>query len=138
VLPIGPHERQVQAVRRGQGKPDVLVISPATEQWLRHGYRARMSTPAVIRDLGAILAHGEPETGMGQGEAAENTTDPAEHATPAGQSAGESGDPAGVTTLRPADQFAGQADPPSGWDATSNGQAPVSIDFGDYGPPPAA
>ena len=32
-----------------------------------------MNTPAVRRDLGAILAHGEPETGMGQGEAAETT-----------------------------------------------------------------
>ena len=54
-----------------QGKPDLLAISSATEQWLRHGYEARMSTAAVRRDLGAILAHGEPETGMGQGEAAE-------------------------------------------------------------------
>ena len=30
-----------------------------------------MSTEAVRRDLGEILAHGEPERGMGQGEAAE-------------------------------------------------------------------
>jgi hypothetical protein len=30
VLPIGPGDRQVQAVRR-QGKPDLLAISPATE-----------------------------------------------------------------------------------------------------------
>ena len=50
---------------------DLLAISAATEQWLRHGYEARMSTDAVRRDLGEILAHGEPETGMGQGEAAE-------------------------------------------------------------------
>ena len=37
-----------------------------------------MHTDAVRRDLGAILAHGEPETGMGQGEAAESaeTTTP--------------------------------------------------------------
>jgi hypothetical protein len=30
-----------------------------------------MSTEAVRRDLGEILSHGEPERGMGQGEAAE-------------------------------------------------------------------
>ena len=33
-----------------------------------------MNTVAVRRDLGAILAHGEPETGMGQGEAADTPT----------------------------------------------------------------
>jgi len=77
VLPIGPDDRQVQAIRR-QGKPDLLSISPATEQWLRQGYEARMNTDAVKRDLGAILAHGEPESGMGQGEAAEATQPPAD------------------------------------------------------------
>ena len=70
VLPIGPGDRQVQAIRR-QGKSDLLAISAATEQWLRQGYEARMNTDAVRRDLGTILPHGEPETGMGQGEAAE-------------------------------------------------------------------
>ena len=70
VLPIGPKDRQVQLIRRS-GKPDTLTLSPATEQWLRHGYEQRMSTEAVRRDLGEILAHGEPERGMGQGEAAE-------------------------------------------------------------------
>ena len=44
VLPIGPGDRQVQAIRRGQGKSDLLSISPATEQWLRQGYEARMNT----------------------------------------------------------------------------------------------
>jgi hypothetical protein len=76
VLPIGPGDRQVQAIRRGQGKSDLLAISPATEQWLRQGYEARMNTPAVRRDLGEILAHGEPEIGMGQGEAAEANQPP--------------------------------------------------------------
>ena len=38
VLPIGPNPRQVQAIRR-QGKGDLLVLSPETEQWLRRGYR---------------------------------------------------------------------------------------------------
>jgi len=80
VLAIGPGDRQVQAIRRGQGKSDLLAISPATEQWLRQGYEARMNTDAVRRDLGAILAHGEPETGMGQGEAAETNQPPADTA----------------------------------------------------------
>ena len=70
VLPIGPRDRHVQLIRR-DGKADVLGLSPATEQWLRHGYQQRMSTDAVRRDLGEILAHGEPERGRGQGEAAE-------------------------------------------------------------------
>jgi hypothetical protein len=70
VLPIGPNDRQVQLIRR-TGKPDTLTLSPATAQWLRHGYEQRMGTDAVRRDLGEILAHGEPERGMGQGEAAE-------------------------------------------------------------------
>jgi hypothetical protein len=74
VLPIGPKDRQVQVIRRS-GKADVLALSPATEQWLRHGYHQRMSTEAVRRDLGEILAHGEPERGMGQGEAAEQAAE---------------------------------------------------------------
>ena len=37
-----------------------------------------MNTDAVRRDLGEILAHGEPETGMGQGEAAETNQPPAD------------------------------------------------------------
>ena len=72
VLPIGPNERQVQSIRRS-GKPDTLALSPATEQWLRHGYEQRMGSEAVRRDLGEILSHGEPERGMGQGEAAEQS-----------------------------------------------------------------
>jgi hypothetical protein len=74
VLPIGPSDRQVQLVRRS-GKPDMLALSPGTEQWLRHGYQQRMSTEAVRRDLGEILSHGEPERGMGQGEAAEQAAE---------------------------------------------------------------
>jgi hypothetical protein len=74
VLPIGPKDRHVQLIRRS-GKPDTLTLSPATEQWLRHGYQQRMSTDAVRCDLGDILAHGEPERGMGQGEAAEPPAD---------------------------------------------------------------
>jgi hypothetical protein len=97
VLPIGGGVRQVQAVRR-QGKPDLLTISAATEQWLRHGYAKRMATDAVRRDLGDMLAHGEPENGIGQGEAAElappaATVDepPTPAVTPARDSAGSNG-----------------------------------------------
>jgi len=108
VLPIGPDDRHVQAVRR-QGKPDLLVISPATEQWLRHGYEARMNTPAVRRDLGPILAHGEPETGMGQGDAAEANQAPAE-----------------TTAIEPA-----AATQPA---AAADGNGVVTVDFGGLGP----
>jgi hypothetical protein len=76
VLPIGPGAKQVQAIRR-QGKSDLLVLSPDTEQWLRHGYQTRISTEAVRRDLGEILAHGEPENGIGQGEVADQAAQPA-------------------------------------------------------------
>ncbi len=76
MLPIGPHAKQVQCIRR-QGKSDLLVLSPETEQWLRHGYQTRMSTEAVRRDLGEILAHGEPENGIGQGEVADQGAQPA-------------------------------------------------------------
>jgi hypothetical protein len=74
VLPIGPGERQVQVIRRS-GRAEVLALSPATEQWLRHGYQQRMSSKAVRRDLGEILSHGEPQHGMGQGEVAEQTAE---------------------------------------------------------------
>jgi hypothetical protein len=86
VVKIGNQPRQVHAIRR-PGKPDLLVLTPETEQWLRHGYQARMHTEAVRRDLGEMLGHGEPEIGMGQGEAADITTtadpDPLPAATPA-------------------------------------------------------
>ena len=110
VLPIGPGDRQVQAIRRGQGKSDLLSISPATEQWLRQGYEARMNTDAVRRDLGAILAHGEPETGMGQGEAAE-----------ADQAATETAATEAAATA-----------PDAAAGAETNGV--VAIDFGGLGP----
>jgi hypothetical protein len=110
VLPIGPSDRQVQSIRRGQGKSDLLVISPATEQWLRQGYEARMNTPAVTRDLGAILAHGEPETGMGQGEAAEAHQPPTEAFNPELAAAAPTAE------------------------AEGNGKGVVSVDFGGLGP----
>ena len=39
-----------------------------------------MSTEAVRRDLGEILAHGEPENGIGQGEVADQAAQPARRA----------------------------------------------------------
>ncbi len=105
VLPIGPKARQVQAIRR-QGKSDLLVLSPETEQWLRHGYQTRMSTDAVRRDLGEILAHGEPEDGIGQGEVADQAAQP-------------TSEPPAAETASPA--------------SNGNGEV-VTVDFGDLGP----
>jgi hypothetical protein len=117
VLPIGPNDRQVQLIRRS-GKPDTLALSPATEQWLRHGYEQRMSTEAVKRDLGEILAHGEPERGMGQGEAAEQAPD---------EVIAEAVDAAGEADEGRAEEAAGERTPASG-----NGV--VVVDFGGLGP----
>ena len=104
VLPIGPHARQVQAIRR-QGKSDLLALSAETEQWLRNGYANRMATEAVRRDLGEMLAHGEPENGIGQGEVADQAAQPAAE-TPAETPA-----------------------------ANGNGRGEVvTVDFGDLGP----
>ena len=72
-----------------------------------------MDTEAVRRDLGAILAHGEPETGMGQGEVADQAAQPAsEPAT--------SAEPAtGASTA----------------DAAGNGSGELlAVDFGELGP----
>ena len=64
--PVHPPRRQERPAR---------CSPPATEAWLRDGYRARMNTATVLRDLGPILAHGEPDDGIGQGE----STDAAAH-----------------------------------------------------------
>ena len=114
VLPIGPRDRQVQLTRRS-GKPDTLALSAATEQWLRHGYEQRIGTEAVRRDLGEILAHDEPERGMGQGEATEQ---PAEaHAA----------DAANATNEQDRNSDAELPDHP-------NGNGVVVVDFGGVGP----
>ncbi len=110
MLPIGNGVKQVQAVRRGQGKSDLLILAPATEQWLRHGYAKRMATEAVRRDLGEMLAHGEPETGMGQGEAAELAIQP------------------------PTMEDAPTSAPSSTATAASAGNGAVAVDFGELGP----
>jgi hypothetical protein len=110
VLPIGPGTRQVQAIRR-QGKSDLLILTADTEQWLRHGYQTRMSTDAVRRDLGEILAHGEPENGIGQGEVADQAAQP--------------------TSEQPAETPA--AEPASHGNGKGEGEV-VTVDFGDLGP----
>jgi hypothetical protein len=69
----------------------------------------------VKRDLGGILAHGEPESGMGQGEAAEQ---PPEELAPASVEVGE----AGKTRDRGREDGA----------AKENG--PVLLDFSGVGP----
>jgi len=73
VLPIGPEDRQAQVQAR-PGAEDLLVLSPATETWLREGYARQMSTDSVRNDLGEILGHGEPGCGRGQGEMSEEST----------------------------------------------------------------
>jgi hypothetical protein len=72
VLPIGSEDRHVQVGSRPGGED--LVLSPATEAWLRERYALQMSIDAVRRDLGEILSHGEPAFGSGQGEVAEPAT----------------------------------------------------------------
>ena len=76
-----------------------------------------MNTPAVRRDLGDILPHGEPETGMGQGDAAEHNA-AAEHAA-----AGQPDTPAPVPT-----------DPPDAAAPAARNGGGVAVDFGQLGP----
>jgi hypothetical protein len=116
VLPIGTGDRQVKLIRRS-GKADTLALSPATEQWLRHGYEQRMSTEAVRRDLGEILAHGEPEQGMGQGEAAEQQAE---------EVSGEAvASPGGATDAQTETERGPEQ---------ARGNGVVVVDFGDLGP----
>jgi hypothetical protein len=124
VVPIGPDARQVQLIRRS-GKPDMLALSPGTEQWLRHGYQQRMSTEAVKRDLGEILSHGEPERGMGQGEAAEQ----APEQTP-GQAFWEG--ELSTDQAEPAEAPVGEA--PDDAASESKGNGVVVVDFRGLGP----
>src|SRR3954464_10846707 len=116
VLPIGPGARQVQCIRRS-GKGDLLLLSPATEAWLRNGYRTRMNSETVLRDLGPILAHGEPDDGIGQGE----TTDAAAHPSPEA--------PVDTTASAPPER----AGTPNGHTGDGSGEL-VTIDFGGLGP----
>ena len=92
------------------------MLSPETEAWLRHGYRARMNTEAVLRDLGAILAHGEPETASARARAPTPPPTPPKRPPP--------------TTPRRRRRRAGDA-------PTANGNGAgelVAVDFGGLGP----
>jgi hypothetical protein len=116
VLPLGPEDRQVQA-RPGAHGEDLLVLSPTTEAWLRDRYTEEISADAVRRDLGEILAHGEPERGGGQGEAAEHP--PQEASSAATETTGE----------------AERATPGSnGQLSEERGSGLVIVDFGTHGP----
>ena len=115
VLPIGPNDRQVQSMRR-TGKSDLLTLSPATEAWLRDGYRQRMSTEPSCATSEPMLAHGEPDDGIGQGE----TTDAAAH---------PGIEPPAAEPAAPTATAAG----PNGHGANGAGEL-VTIDFGGLGP----
>jgi hypothetical protein len=130
VRPIGADTGQVQCIRR-QGKRDLLVLSPATEAWLRDGYRTRMDTEAVLRDLGPILAHGEPD-GIGQGERTDDAARPTHEPTPDPVPGTPSADQAPPVNAPPAADANGQL-------RDRNGEI-VRLDFGGLGPsaPPAA
>jgi hypothetical protein len=117
VLQIGDGEHEVQVLRR-PGKPDQLVLSASCEEWLRRGYHERINTDAVRRDLGEMLAHGEPEHGMGQGEAAEQ---------PAGEAGDEVAEPSAPATHEVADD--GRDGAPD-----RGGNGVVKVDFGGLGP----
>ena len=84
-----------------------------------------MSTDTVLRELGPILAHGEPDDGIGQGE----STETAAH-TPSEPPA---------ETPAPAAPTANTAAPTNGHSANNTGEL-VTVDFGGLHPttPPAA
>ena len=116
VLAIGSEDRQVQ-VRTGPHGDDLLVLSPATEAWLRDRYREEIGAEAVRRDLGEILAHGEPDCGGGQGEAAEP---PAGEPSPS--AAGTTGEAEAATTGT------------NGHQSEAPGNGLVVVDFTGRGP----
>jgi hypothetical protein len=86
-----------------------------------------MSTEAVRRDLGGILAHGEPERGMGQGEAAEQ----APEQTP-GQAFWEG--ELSTQELDPTEPPSGEADDGAPPESTSRDDGVVVVDFRGLGP----
>jgi len=124
VLPIGSEDRQVRLVCRAGGED--LVLSPATEAWLRENYARQMGTDAVRNDLGAILSHGEPIGGMGQGALDDE----------AAQSPGDafwSGEPAPVR-VEPAADGAPEASDASAGASSPEGNGVVHVDFTGRGP----
>ena len=109
VLPIGPGDRQVQAIRTaGQVRParDLPGHRAVAQTGLRGADEHR---PRSAATSAPILAHGEPETGMGQGEAAEANQPPAE---------APSAEPAAAAQSTPG----------------AEGNGVVTVDFGGLGP----
>jgi hypothetical protein len=111
VLAIGSKDRQVQAIPR-QDRPELLVLSAATEQWLRQDYATRSHSVAARRDLGELISHGEPEQRTGQDEAADQPA---------------------LATGEPTDEQAAQAEA-SETPVSPNGTGVVHLDFSDSGP----
>jgi hypothetical protein len=124
LLPIGPEDRQVQVVARPTGED--LVLSPATEEWLRVRYALQMSSDAVRRDLGQILSHGEPPCGTGQGEAGEDATGSPGEAFWAGELKPEEGKTAAEVSAQTSEVS------PSASSPETNGV--VHVDFTGRGP----
>ena len=125
VLPIGSEHRQVQLQARPGGE-EILVLSPATEDWLRASYARQISTDAVRHDLGEILSHGEPPCGTGQAAAGEEpSTSPAEAFWEGEPTSGRNG----PEVERPTD---GTELSLSGSPAEGNGV--VHVDFSGHGP----
>jgi hypothetical protein len=63
VLAVWPEETE------GRRRPQ-LVIPPSTQARLRDGYRRRIETDAIKRDIGTVLSHGEPEPDSARHEGA--------------------------------------------------------------------
>jgi hypothetical protein len=95
------------------------VFPPETGALLRDGYRRRIESDAVRRDVGEVLAHGEPQEGIGQGAATEAAAQSGERAQPGG--------------AEPAERSVAAAEGP----AKPNG-GEVVVDFPTAGQAPAA
>ena len=128
VLPIGPDDRQVQVRRRFTRRRPAGPVTHNRGVAPRAIQGADRAPSAVRRDLGEILAHGEPERGGGQGEAADATTEPAT------ARAFWDGEAAPTTPAQAGDGGPTEAThaPTSVGDARGNGV--VVVDFGGQGP----
>ena len=114
-------------MRPGTHGDDLLFLSPTTEAWLRDRYKEEINTDSVRRDLGEILAHGEPERASGQGEAAE------EAAEPSAARAFWDGEATPTTPVGAPGGDAARTDAPTPVNEDHGGGA-VVVDFGGHGP----
>jgi hypothetical protein len=125
VLPVGPEDRQVQVQPRPGGE-DLLVLSPATEEWLREDYARQMSADAARRDLGEILSHGEPACSIGHREAVEKPS-------PSPADAFWDGGP-GAVPIRPAAGSPHEVSGISSGESSPEGNGVVHVNFSGPGP----